>query len=277
MAGTRSTLRTAATGMMLMLALTGTASAEPFAGPSGTIAVVQLTVYADAYSSSSEAKLRVVDPRTGQESALLDEPFVSMAASWSPDGREFVVSSNDGLFRYGPGGRKQLTAPVPHEPDGSPAWSPDGRWIAYVHAVHGPMFPQYATCLIRLVSPDGKTSRDLANGGTGYCGGLSWAPTSQTLVYSSASFPTGKPLAQLMAVSMTGGDPVALTTTAGDHLSPAWSPDGGTIAFYAPNWSAHGSIMALDVASGAERVVVQEVVRIVVELGRRSPGLMVRR
>ena len=138
------------------------------------------------------------------------------ALSWSPDGQEIVFAT----FPTSQGGKEQLylltvrTASVRRLTSlatgaTNPAWSPDGRWIAFVGAV--------APDRIYLLSA--RTHKAHAVGdATG--SGPSWSPDSKQLVFNSK----GK---------------LWLVNTAGTHFhslgvwgaQPSWSPDGQWIVF----------------------------------------------
>jgi Tol biopolymer transport system component len=128
-------------------------------------------------------------------------------------------------------------------PDGSfdsdPAWSPDGRAIAYTHAT-------YDTISIAVVGLDGTPPVTLAQGGSG----PAWSPDGTQIAFGDERgvevvSPTGGPVRLLVAKPRDG--PV------GDV---AYSPDGKLIAFaegpllyVAP---ADGSMPASLLTDGAE-------------------------
>jgi TolB protein len=93
--------------------------------------------------------------------------------SWGPDGSLVFVQSND-LWIRGPGGSvRQLTSTSWRE--GEPAWSPDGRWIAYVSS-------QDTSWDIWLTTPSGGVSVRLTSM-PGAEGTPSWSADSETLMF----------------------------------------------------------------------------------------------
>jgi Tol biopolymer transport system component len=78
---------------------------------------------------------------------------VDFSGAWSPDGEWFVFRSGETLNRVRTTGQAKPDVVVPVVPRsaGVPVWSPTGQWILYS-----------AQAGWRLVSPDGKTERDLA-------------------------------------------------------------------------------------------------------------------
>ncbi|MCC7155896.1 MAG: protein kinase [Bryobacterales bacterium] len=111
--------------------------------------------------------------------------------------------------------------------DTVPAWSPDGRWIAYRHIEQG-------RADIRLVSPLGGRPRKLldlvgATFGASHC----WAPDSRRLVVSMPV--DGRESQQLLRVDAQTGELLVIgyPEPAANQmdLSCAVSPDGQKIAF----------------------------------------------
>jgi Tol biopolymer transport system component len=136
--------------------------------------------------------------------------------TWSPDGQELVFAA----YRNNQGGREQLyvvnvrTHAVRRLTNLStgatePAWSPNGRWIAFVGAV--------APDRIYLLSPQTHKAHAVGNA-TGL--DIAWSPDSKHLAFNTR----GK---------------LELVNTAGTHhhslrvvgQQPSWSPDGQWIVF----------------------------------------------
>jgi eukaryotic-like serine/threonine-protein kinase len=153
--------------------------------------------------------------------------------SLSPDGRRIAFSWNGG--RGGSGGKLerniytktigpddpvQLTfAP---EDDRLPAWSPDGRYIAFCRALAPETTPN--RCAIYVVPASGGQERKVAEGGRG----VSWSPDSKTLAMAGlAAEGSG-----ILLLSFETGERSQLTSPHPyfDDL-PVFSPDGRWIAF----------------------------------------------
>jgi tricorn protease len=102
-----------------------------------------------------------------------------------------------------------------------PAWSPDGKWIAYSSDGTG----EYQ---LTIAPADGKgETKTLTHTDKSWKANLSWSPDSKNIAYSDQ---TGT----LYLVGIDGGDPVVVDKDpyAGDLLPPAaWSHDSRWIAF----------------------------------------------
>jgi Tol biopolymer transport system component len=96
--------------------------------------------------------------------------------------------------------------------------SPDGRTVAFVHAVGG-------SASIDLVDRDGTHRRVLVPRVSGQH--LAWSPDGRSLAYESGP--------SIWRVDVATGTPVRLTTddpaNGVESWQPSWSPDGETIAF----------------------------------------------
>jgi TolB protein len=120
---------------------------------------------------------------------------------------------------------------VDHEFD--PAWSPDGRSIAFVDTVS----PGVG---LFLISPDGTGRRQLTQQ---LARNPSWSPDSRALVFDDGR--------DIKVINVDGSGLRSLIATNAKETDPAWSPDGRQIAFV-----RQGSIWvtAAD-GKGARRVI----------------------
>jgi Tol biopolymer transport system component len=167
-----------------------------------------------------------------------------LAPKWSRQGRLALQRKGDVLVA----GR-----PIPGSGrDGEPAWSADGKRIAFVR--NGDLF------LVRL--PDGRPTRllggatwpswagsllayEVDSGGRGHLGTLAADADVETLrTLGDSRFPAWSPLRDLLAyecrtgehwqictLDARSGTSRTLTPPDGDAFAPAWSPDGRRIAF----------------------------------------------
>jgi TolB protein len=94
----------------------------------------------------------------------------------------------------------------------APAWSPDGKWIAYETRVGG----QFD---IWLIDPEGTVNVPLITHPRSD-EAPAWSPNSRKLGFSS----TRRGRAEIYVVDVGGGTPRRLTAGAGNNTSPAWGP-----------------------------------------------------
>ena len=156
-------------------------------------------------------------------------------ATFSPDGSSVAFSWNGEreenwdiyVKLIGPGSPQQLT--TDQGLDTSPAWSPDGRSIAFVR-----ILPDRAALII--VPSRGGPERDvleIRRAGISVIGQLlSWSPDSRFLAVAAS--PSDEKSTAITAVDVTSGKTSGLTTPpAGTTLDqlPSVSPDGRTLAF----------------------------------------------
>jgi TolB protein len=130
----------------------------------------------------------------GTDLQLTDDEFADDGAEFSSDGDWIYFNSERGSTRPG---HAQL---IRMRPDGSgleqltfdervnwfPHPSPDGSQVAYVSFPPGTLgHPPDLEVIIRLIAPDGGTSRDLTTvfGGQGTMNVPSWAPDSHQLAF----------------------------------------------------------------------------------------------
>ncbi len=104
--------------------------------------------------------------------------------------------------------------------DFSPAWSPDGRRIAYSVNQPGP-----GCCQLWVVNADGTGKRMIADPG----GQPSWSPTGKQIVFQG--YQGGR--LDISVVSASGGK-VRRIFRGGDPTDPEWSPAGSKIVFIQP-------------------------------------------
>ncbi len=161
---------------------------------------------------------------------------IEVQPTFSPDGNEVAFvwngerEDNFDIYRklIGPGEPLRLTRD-PHT-EQSPAWSPDGRLIAFLRERDGEAADVY------LVPALGGAERRLAGVTSLYrwevwSNGLAWTPDGKWLVV--ADQPTGEP-AGLFLLSPENGDKRRLTSGQEGEASdwdPAPSPDGRLLAF----------------------------------------------
>ena len=192
-------------------------------------------------------------PRFDQFTQLTDEGGAETMPRISPDGNSFAfvkrVGNSDDIFVQRTGGRQPLAvAADPNRDEHWPAFSPDGRYIAFNEADEdGGIF---------IIGATGESERRLSDAGFN----PAWSPDGKTIAFSAEGVLNPyvrNAEAALYVIDVAGGAPRVIQPVLGgkqDCVQPAWSPDGRRIAC----WQAIGGqrdlvTMAPD---GSNRVVL---------------------
>lgn len=175
----------------------------------------------------------------GGERKLTDmrEREVWTGSSWSPDGRWLAVgglvlenptrsSSGIHLIPLQPGKRRPLFSKAAPSYSASPAFSPDGRFLAFVTGTSAGAEDIHIIELNRNYSPKG-APRQLTHSG-GSIRGVTWTPDGQTLLYSRSA-DNGAWLWRLHAFN--GGEAERLDFAGPDTAWPTVAPKGNRLVY----------------------------------------------
>jgi Tol biopolymer transport system component len=130
--------------------------------------------------------------------------------------------------------------------DSDPAWSPDGRRIAFARAQEGWAGPDGSA--IYVMDADGSNVIRLTEGV--YDRQPAWAPDGQRLAFASMCNDFEGPQGCVIVRSVDPRDarPTRVGWPRGWHSSPSWSPDGTQIAFTS-DWAAFDFVYDVYLAS----------------------------
>jgi Tol biopolymer transport system component len=143
-------------------------------------------------------------------------------ATLSPDGKQVAFSgnveaaNNFDLYVKFIGSDPPLRLTRDPDPDTTPVWSPDGRWIAFTRGA--------TPNKLVLISPLGGSERILAK--ADFVRPQTWSADSQNVLVTMGKHPPGK--ADLVAISLASGERKQLLQ---DVDSGAISHDGQKLAF----------------------------------------------
>jgi serine/threonine protein kinase len=141
----------------------------------------------------------------------------------------------------------------------SPAWSPDGQWLAVEVAHPGQEWLQHDLMLVNIET--GVDSPLVASGL--WEGGPTWSPTGDRVAYHARS--VGTDCTQLFAIDVQSGTSQQLTDLRGVQCEPQregdfwpdWSPDGSQIAF-ARKLGGREQLALLNFDTGTVELVVTD-------------------
>jgi Tol biopolymer transport system component len=165
---------------------------------------------------------------TRQTRLTMDPKLYAWSADWSPDGRKIVFhqgrisrdrDTEGSLYIMNADGSniRQLTD-LPGE-EYVPAWSPDGKRIAFVSVNDHKQ-------VIAAINTDGSNFQQLTSGAhPAY--GPAWSPDGKKIVYTSNATGTD----QLYIMNADGSNSTQLTNSGAYNWGAVWSPDGSQIAF----------------------------------------------
>ena len=175
--------------------------------------------------------------------ALTTLPGAELSPSLSPDGNQVAFTwvgakqDNPDLYVQAIGSGSPLRLTTDSTPDYNPAWSPDGRWIAFLRDRSSPLGSSLGRGLeLRLVPPLGGPERRVVEIRVrtiaGTPGFLAWCPDSSCLIVTDSPG-EGEPDA-LFVVSLETGEKRRLTHPPPPLLGdchPAVSADGRVLVF----------------------------------------------
>jgi Tol biopolymer transport system component len=122
-----------------------------------------------------------------------------------------------------------------------PAWSPDGRWIAFYSRSGGGLW---------IVPSTGGTPRELVESGSN----PAWSPDSNWIAFTTQTGLVGQ--SNLRVIGRDGSglrDLTRLGAPVGGHRSPAWSNSARFIAFATVRGADEASVWIVDAAGGTPR------------------------
>jgi Tol biopolymer transport system component len=169
------------------------------------------------------------DLNTGRENPISDD---SGDVSWSPDGKQIVVSQRGmGTWRLSRDGSQRVRLPIP-DSDAVADWSSDGKWFVTESLRDRPASPD---CQIYRMRPDGTSQVRLTKDGRNLRPRFS--PDGRRIVYSHDYQPK-LDVHELRVMDCDGKNDHAILRNEGlaDFRGACWSPDGRWLAVVWTTW-----------------------------------------
>jgi Tol biopolymer transport system component len=186
----------------------------------------------------------VVFERTGQSPSASPAPAASFGAASGTQRSKIafvrLVKGARGESSYelyvmnadGSGKRRLARSPLAGF-RAAPAWSPDGRKLAFAMQLRGSagVCDRAGACNAELfvINADGSGLRRLTRNAVPD-GNAAWSPDGRKVAFLSRRDGTG---ADVFVINADGSDQRNLTRKPGNEVAPAWSPDGRAIVFSA--------------------------------------------
>jgi len=162
----------------------------------------------------------------GQAQRITETPGAESDLAWSADSRKLAYVAERGrasqLMEYDFAAQKERPLTQASDFDAAPAYSPDGKMLAYVHG----------TRQIRVITLAGGADRVLFEGALDRNDGsrLAWSPDSKWLAFGVTD---RKSFRNVWVAPLGGGaaQPVSFLANGNAADQIAWSPDGKYIVF----------------------------------------------
>lgn len=170
--------------------------------------------------------------------------------AWAADGRRlaFTVSGTPGLLTIPVSGGRVLS--ITRGDDSDAAWSPTGRWIAFVRR------DPSGSASIFVVHSDGRSLHQVGSSAKDVAD-LQWAPDGEsiaaTVLTAAQAAPGGGGCRGVIILSLAGSENVVSGSSC--SFEPSWSPDGNSIAFSQQDGSGETRIATAERDGSALRTI----------------------
>ena len=212
-----------------------------------------------AFTSERDGHLQiyVMDADGKNQRRLSNDPFLNWDPSWSPDGKRIVFTSTEAkdIERKRPQiyvmdadgkNRRRLSNRFIKDAEWHPAWSPDGKRIAYTSS--GAMDTAGGFWRIYVIDADGKNRQILSDDAVDDRQ-PSWSPDSKRIAFVSWRDGFGK---GIYVMDADGKNQKRLTDNLSHEWEASWSPDGQRIAFVSHR-DENTDIYVIDADGGNQR------------------------
>ncbi|HUB62449.1 MAG TPA: PDZ domain-containing protein [Puia sp.] len=200
-----------------------------------------LWLYTYATRDAKQVPVQVVSDETGLRPKLQTVDHLIAGANISPDGKRAVLEARGDIYTVpaedGPVYDLTNTSGIAER---SPAWSPDGKYIAYWSDRSG----EYELTLREPGQPN--SEKKLTSYGPGFRYNLFWSPDSKKLAFIDKAMKIFI-YDRISGQTTTVDQGVRMTEGALEGFSPSWSPDSRFLAYDRDIPNNHRAIYIYDV------------------------------
>ncbi len=166
--------------------------------------------------------------------------------SWSPDGSKLAYGGlaaatphNVDVYSANPDGSRNTRLTNDPGEDFAAAWSPDGKYIAYLHSEGSAIYPPGMRTYLYLMRSDGSDQRQIASD---VAGGIQWSPDGTRLAFVAY----GNGGSEIHRVNVDGSSEARITVTISSNGPYSWLPDGRHISLLSAGPDFHLIVIDVD-------------------------------
>ncbi len=199
-----------------------------------------------ASGKTSEVKIDLVTEEKDNQVETIAIDNEADSFDLSPSGKRAVISARNQIFTIATdkGDITTIANDTGASRNESPAWSPDGKHIAFISDRSGRQE-------VYLVDPDGKHLKQVSNSDTDK-NSIDWAPDSKSLIYGSSD-------KKLYLFRVAAGKTSVLTSSdLAEPRDPAFSPDSKWVSFLKQDETLRGHVYIMPAKGGPERRITED-------------------
>ena len=202
-----------------------------------------LVIFDIARGSETRVPVRVHSDAPGVRTSTINVKKWLQSIALSPSGARALIGARGEVFTVpAKQGEVRNLTNTSGARELWPAWSPDGKWIAYASDVSG----EYE---IYMRSQDGTDEKRLTHLGPGFRSNLTWSPDSKKIAWTEMSL-------ALDYVDIATGNVVTVDRSERDVIkSFSWSPDSNWIAYARVRATDFGQLFAYSLADKKSRAI----------------------